>query len=271
MSFTSVALAVSSAVPAAGDTYVPPSPNDFWHPLFGTDGAWAFTRPMLLAAIAAVLLLVWLIPATRKASAVPTKGQYFVELFYNFVRNGIGRDMIGSKEVKPFMPLLFSLMMFILLNNLFGVIPPFQNPPTARIGFAIALVLVVYLTYHYAGIRKHGVGGYLKAMVPGGVPAVVAPLIFLIEALSKFVIQPATLALRLFGNMLAGHMVLVLFILGGQYLLFNGEGFLKVAGVAAYGGAIIMTIFEILIQCLQAYVFTLLSASYIGAALAEEH
>lgn len=271
MSFTSAVVAFSGTLPATASTFVAPKPDDFWMPLVG-DGAWAFTRPMALALIATVILTVWLFSATRKAAVVPTKAQYVVELFYNFVRDGIGRDMIGSKDAKRFTPLLFALFMFILLNNLFGVIPPFQNPPTARIGIALALALVVYVTYHAAGVAKHGLGGYLKSFVPGGVPIVIAPLIFVIEGLSKLVIQPATLTLRLFGNMMAGHMALVLFILGGEFLLFHGPSLiLQISGVGAFLGAAVFTVFEMFIQVLQAYVFTLLSATYIGAAIAEPH
>lgn len=271
MSFTSAAVAFVAALPAAGDTFVAPAPDDFWQPLIG-DGMWAFTRPMALSIIASLILTVWLFGSTRNAAVVPTKAQYIVELFYNFVRNGIARDMIGSKEARRFTPILFSLFMFILLNNLFGAIPPFQNPPTARIGIAIALALIAYVTYHAAGISKHGPIGYLKTLVPGGVPIAIAPLIFVIEGLSKFVIQPATLALRLFGNMMAGHMALVLFILGGEFLLFHGSSImLQVSGVGALIGAGVFMVFEMFIQCLQAYVFTLLTATYIGSAIAEEH
>lgn len=270
MSFTSAAVSFAGALPAVDDTFVGPSPEDFWQPLVG-EGAWAFTRPMALSLIAAIILLVWLIPVAARAKVVPSKAQFVVEGFYTFVRNGIARDMIGSREGLKYVPLLFSLFMFILLNNLFGVIPPFQNPPTARIGITVALALIVYVTYHAAGLRKHGLGGYLKTFVPGGVPVFIAPLVFVIEALSKLIIQPLTLALRLFGNMMAGHMALVLFILGGEYLLFHGDGLLKLAGVGAFLGATLFTVFEILIQVLQAYVFTLLSASYISSAIAEEH
>lgn len=270
MSFTSVAMASAGQVPAAGDTFTGPSPGDFWQPMFGA-GAWAFTRPMGVSLILTILLAVWLVAATRRAAPVPTKGQHYVEYIYNFVRNDIGRDMIGSKDFRPFTPLLFALFTFILVHNLAGITPPFQNPPTARIGFALALVMVVYLVYHYVGFRKHGVGGYFKSMVPSGLPGWIFPFILIIEAATKFFIQPLTLTLRLFGNMFAGHMVLVLFILGGEFLLFHGQGLMKLASIASFSGGVLMTVFEILIQFLQAYVFTLLTASYIGASLAEDH
>lgn len=261
--------AQSGAWVTAGGEYTPPEPADFWQPLVG-EGAFAFTRPMAVLAITTLILAVWLVAATRKASVVPSRAQWYVEQVYDFVRD-IGRDMIGTQYFARFMPLLFTLFTFILLNNLMGVIPFFQNPPMARIGFPIALVAVVYLVYHWVGFQKHGVGGYFKTLVPGGLPGWIVPFIFLIEFVTKFAVQPLTLTLRLFGNMLAGHMVLVLFILGGEFLLLHGDGLLKGAGVASFLMATLMSVFEMLIQFLQAYVFTLLAASYIGSSLADEH
>lgn len=273
MSHVQAAAALSGWVMSSGEGegFTPPAPHDFWYPLFGTDGPWAFTRPMLVSLCVTLLVSVFLWFATRRAAAVPTKSQFMLEYVYDFIRNGVGRDMIGSKDFRRFIPLLFALFMFIWVNNLAGVIPPFQNPTTARIGFPIALTIVVYLAYHFVGIRKHGLGGYFKSLVPGGLPGWIVPFIFILEFITKFITQPLTLTLRLFGNMFAGHMLLVLFILGGEYLLFSGSLFNMVAGVGSLAMAVVFTLFEVLIQSLQAYVFTLLTASYIHSAIADEH
>lgn len=171
-----------------------------------------------------------------------------------------------------FVPLLFSLFVFILLNNWMGIIPPFQNPTMARVGFPIALTLFVYVVYHYVGIKKHGgFGKYIKWMIPPGVPGWLLPLIVPLELLTFFITRPVTLSLRLFGNMFAGHMLLVVFILGG-WELFNQDAIgLKFVAIPAWIMAAIMTAFEALVQFLQAYVFVLLAASYIGGALADDH
>jgi F-type H+-transporting ATPase subunit a len=121
------------------------------------------------------------------------------------------------------------------------------------------------------GFRKYGVTGYFRHMIPGGLPAAIYVLIIPLELLTYFVTRPLTLALRLFGNMFAGHMLLLLFITGGQYMLLNGGIGLKVAGVGSYALALVLTAFEGLVQFLQAYIFTLLSATYIAGSLAEEH
>lgn len=246
-----------------------PSTNDFWLPLFEV-GGFSFTRQMLVVTLVTAALCAWMMWAAKRASVVPSKGMFVTEGVYDFVRNGIARDLIGGEKFKPFVPLLFSLFVFILANNLMGVLPPVQMPTMASIAFPVVLTLIVYVVYHVVGIRKHGFLGYLKTFVPSGLPKVIVPIVFLLEFISKTVTQPLTLALRLFGNMLAGHMALVLFIMGGWFLVNSGP-MLAIAGAGSWIMGLLMTFFEILIQCLQAYVFTLLSASYIGASLAEDH
>jgi F-type H+-transporting ATPase subunit a len=208
---------------------------------------------------------------TRRAAVVPGKAQWATEGVYNFVRNGVSRDLIGSHDFLKFVPLLFSLFTLILVNNLFGIIPPFLFPTMGRIGFPIALTLVVFVVYHAVGVRKWGGWGWLKHMIPPGLPKGIYVLIIPLELLTYFVTRPLTLALRLFGNMFAGHMLLLLFITGGQYMISTGGFGLKLAGAGSYVMAFVLTVFEALIEFLQAYIFTLLAATYIAGAIADEH
>ncbi len=182
----------------------------------------------------------------------------------------MARDLIGSKEFLRFVPLLFSLFVLILVNNFFGVMPPFSYPTMARIGFPIALSLIVWVTFHVVGMRKHGFIGYWKSLVPSGLGVGMTIAIFPLELITDLFTRPVTLALRLFGNMFAGHILLVLFITGGWYLLTSG-GFLAIAGAVTWVFAFVMFLFEMLVEFLQAYVFTLLSALYIAGAVADEH
>jgi len=259
------------AVPAAeGGGYESPTPAEFYQPLIG-DGPFAITRASVVILLSVALIGWFLVATTRRSAVVPGKGQWVTESVYSLVRNGLGRDIIGSHDFMRFVPLLFSLFTLILVNNLFGVIPPVDFPTMSRIGFPIALTLVVYVTYHYIGIRKHGLGGYFKSLVPPGLPKGIVPMIFLLELITFFITRPLTLALRLFGNMFAGHLLLLLFITGGQYMVFNGGFGLKIAGVGSWAMAFVLTIFEALIEFLQAYIFTLLAATYIAGALADEH
>ncbi len=249
-----------------------PGPADFWQPLVGGNSQWALTRPMVVAVLSVLLISLVLLLATRRLSVVPTKGQFLTEGVYGMVRNGIARDVIGSHDFLRFVPLLFTMFILILVNNLFGIIPPIQFPTMSRIGFPMALALVVFAVYHVVGMRTMGVGGYFKHMVPPGLPSWIVPLIFFLELVTYFFTRPVTLALRLFGNMFAGHILLVLCVLGGEHLLFGDGGIgLKAAGVAAFAGGFVMTLFEGFVQFLQAYVFTLLSALYIAGSLAADH
>ena len=119
-------------------------------------------------------------------------------------------------------------------------------------------------------MRKHGFIGYWKSLVPSGLPKADRAAIFFLELITDLFTRPVTLALRLFGNMFAGHILIVLFITGGWYMLTNG-GILVIAGGVTWIFAFVMTLFELLVEFLQAYVFTLLTALYIAGAVADEH
>lgn len=255
---------------AGGDGgFQTPEPDIFWLPVIGS-GDWAITEQMVWGAVSVLLLCWWMIRASAKAAAVPSKAQWFLEGVYNFARNDIARDMIGTREFRRFVPLLFSLFTLILLNNWFGIIPPVMNPTMGRIGFPIALTVVVYVVYHWVGIKKMGFGGYFAHLVPEGLPGWIRPAIWLLEFISYFVTRPLTLALRLFGNMFAGHMLIVLFVSAGAYFLTQGVLF-QLLSVPTFIMAAVMFFFEALVQFLQAYVFTLLAASYFAGAVADDH
>ncbi|SDQ73462.1 F0F1 ATP synthase subunit A [Quadrisphaera sp. DSM 44207] len=255
---------------AASEGFEAPTAEEFWQPLVG-EGAFALTRPMVLMALATLIVGAVMVLGTRRLAVVPGKGQAALEGVYGIVRNSIARDMIGAAHFRPHLPLLFSLFTLILVNNLFGIIPPLQYPTMSRIGFPIALTLFVYVVYLGIGIRRKGVGGYLRGLVPHGLPAAVVPLIFLLELITYFVTRPVTLALRLFGNMFAGHILLLLFALGGEYMLTHGGLGLKLVSIPTFLMAFVLTVFELLIEFLQAYIFTLLAAFYIADSYAEEH
>jgi F-type H+-transporting ATPase subunit a len=261
-----------SPIAASADGFEAPGVADFWQPLFGTDGAFAITRPAIVLTLSVVLIAAVLLRATRRLSVVPGRGQLITESVYAFVRNSVARDVIGSREFLRFVPLLFTLFTLILVNNVFAIIPVIQYPTMSRVAFPAALTIFVFVLYHYLGIRKHGLGGYFKSLVPPGLPTPLIPYIFVLELITYFFTRPVTLALRLFGNMFAGHLLLLLFVTGAQYMIFDsGSPVLGVFGVFSYGAGFVMTIFEILVEVLQAYIFTLLTALYIAGALADEH
>jgi len=247
-----------------------PGPSDFWQPLIG-DGAFAITRSAILYAVSAIILALVLIRASGRLKLVPSKGQFMVESVYDLVRNSLARDIIGAHDFIKFVPLLFSLFVVIFVNNLFGVVPFIQFPTMSRLGFPVALMIFVYVTYHAVGINRKGLGGWFKSFLPPGLPGWVVPLVYLLELLTYLVIRPATLALRLFGNMFAGHLLLLVFTFGGEYLLLHSTTPNKAAGALSLLFTLVMSAFELIIQFLQAYIFTLLAAVYIAGAVADEH
>jgi F-type H+-transporting ATPase subunit a len=263
-------------VPAASgeDGFNAPGPEDFWWPLIGSDTSnWTFTRPAFVVMASVVIIGLFFLTVAGKLTVVPSKRQWLVEQTYDFVRNTIARDVIGAKDFRPFLPLLLTLFTMILFNNVMGIFPFVQFPSMSRIAFPIVLTLIVYVVYHTVAIRrKHGVVGYMKSLVPPGLPGWLKPIMFILEALTYFIIRPLTLALRLFGNMLAGHLMLLVFFLGGEYLLFYGDNIgIRASGVIGLGFGIVMTFFELLVQFLQAFIFTLLAALYISDAVSEHH
>ena len=252
--------------------FVPPGPGDFdLQPLFGN--SYAFAKPGLQLVLGAVLVFAFFAVSSRKAALVPDKLQFAGEQAYGFVRNSVARDIIGSRDFMRFVPYLVSLFFFLLINNVFGLIPFIQFPTFSKASFAYALAALTWLLYNGVGIWRHGLVRYLKLQsVPGGVSGPILLLIIPLEFLSNIVVRPFTLALRLFANMFAGHLLLVLFVLGGEYLLLEAEQVLyKPVGVVALLLAIAISFLELLVQFLQAYVFTLLTAMYLQGALAEEH
>ena len=246
-----------------------PDAGDFVFPSIFGDSILT-TKPVLLVFFSVLIISTLFVASSRRAQIIPSKLQFAGEVIYGFVRNDISKDVIGS-EFARFVPFLFTIFTFVLTNNLFGIIPLIQFPTMSRIGFPVAITLFVYLTYHYVAIRKHGLLKYLKDMcfmpgIPKAMYIILAPL----EFATYFLIRPLTLAMRLFGNMFAGHLLLILFTLGGEYMLHD-QLFMKFFSLFSFGFSIVFTFFEFFVQCLQAYIFTLLSALYIAGALADEH
>jgi F-type H+-transporting ATPase subunit a len=249
--------------------FVPPGAKDFnLPPIFGD-----VTKPMVLVVLSVVIILTFFLLATRNLKLVPGKAQFAAEQLYDLSRNTIAREQIGGKDFKPYVPLIFSLFTFVLVNNIFGLIPLVQFPTMARIGFPVALaILVVYPTYHFVGIKRHGLGKYLRyQLFPAGPPKFVYLLLTPVELFLRFFMDPISLAIRVFAAMFAGHLLLLMFVLGGEFLLLEAGPLLKPVSLLGFAFAIGLTFLEALVQVIQAYIFALLAAVYIGRALATDH
>lgn len=257
----------------SGGEFVAPGPNsfDFSEVALFHIGGLAVTKPMVQLVLGAVLVFGFFFAAFRRPALVPGRMQFAGESAYGMVRNSVGRDIIGSHDFIKFVPYLVTLFFFILINNAFASIPFIQFPTFSRASMAYALAGLSWVIYNAVGIKKHGFVGYLKLQsVPSGVSPAMYPLLVPLEFFSNILVRPVTLALRLFANMFAGHLLLILFSTGGLFLLeYGGIGY--VAGPLAWVLAIAISFLELLVQFLQAYVFTLLNAMYISGALADEH
>ncbi len=264
-----------------GEGFTPPGPGDFNLPPIGGGGTFEFlgqtmvlgvTKPMLQIVIVAVVVFGFFLMAARQRAMVPGKLQFAGESAYGFVRNSLGRDIIGSADFMRFVPYLATVFFFVLFNNLLATVPLFQFPTFGRSGMVYGLAALSWVVYNWVGIAKHGFAAYIKLQcVPAGIKGPILLLLIPLEFMSNLVVRPVTLALRLFANMFAGHLLLILFALGGEYLLLEGSLLVKPVGILAWVLFIAVAFLEILIQFLQAYVFTLLNAMYIASALADEH
>jgi ATP synthase subunit 6 len=275
---TSSALALADVFAAAEggeDTgFQAPSIEEFYpepiasFSLLGID--FEITRITIILWIATLVITALLVAAVRRPSIVPGKLQYLGESGYSLVRDGMARDVIGPKGL-PFAPFLASLFFFILANNAMSIIPFAQISPNSKFAIPLVLAVIVWVLYNWVGIREQGAAKYFKdAAIPPGVPVGALILVTPIELLQVFIIRPFTLAVRLFANMFAGHMLLVVFSLGATYLLFVGN-FSVIFSPLSFLMAIIMTFFEVLVIVLQAYVFTILTATYLNGAVEPAH
>ena len=256
----------------AGEGYVPPDVNDVYPPALFDATPW-LTKSIVLVTLSVFIIVTFLLAATRRPALVPGRLQFTGELIYSFVRNSMARDVIGSKDFKPFVPLLFTFFTFILVNNVYGILPLISFPPMAHIAYPMVLALVALVVFNYVGIKRQGFFPYFKNMmfIPG-VPWFVYPLLAPIELISTIIVRPLSLTLRLFANMFSGHLLLLVFITGSEYLMLEvANPFLKAAGAATGALYIVLVFYELFVEIFQAYIFTLLAALYIAGATSEGH
>ncbi|MGM1060807.1 F0F1 ATP synthase subunit A [Saccharothrix sp. Mg75] len=253
----------------ADDTFIPPGGADlFPPPIIG----WV-TKPMVVLVLSVVVIAAFFLVATRNLKLVPSRLQFAAESVYDLGRDTIAREQIGAADFRPFVPFILSLFTFVLVNNIFGIVPFVQFPTMAHIGFPAALALLVFPLYHVVGIRRHGLRGYLRNqfIIPDVPKPVLWGLLIPTEVILKFFFDPVNLAIRVFAAMFAGHLLLMVFTLGGEYLLLEAPPLLKPLSLLGFAPAIALTGLEALIQVLQAYIFATLSAHFIGRALATHH
>jgi len=230
--------------------------------VFGWDVS--FTNSSLFMLVSVVLVTAFFMLSMRSRALVPGRMQSVAELTHEFVA-GMLRESTGSAGMKYF-PFVFTLFMFIFACNMLGIIPGFFTV-TSHIIITAALAGLVFLTVLIVGFAKNGIR-FLRLFVPQGVPIVILPLVVLIEIVS-FLTRPVSHSVRLFANMLAGHITLKVF--GGFVVMLLGAGTFAVLSPLPLLMAIALTALEVLVAFLQAYVFAMLTCMYLNDALHPGH
>ncbi len=228
------------------------------------------TRFMAMELIAATLIILIVVPLARHVARRPvTKGAFLnaFEMILLFIRDGIARPAIGGHDADRFLPYLWTVFLFVLFSNLLGMIPGGASA-TGNINVTAVLAVMTFLTVVVSGMRKMGPAGFWLSRVPRlDVPLVMKPflwgLMFVIEIVSLF-IGHIVLSIRLFANMLAGHIVLAVIL--GFILQVQGYAWYAVAPTSI-AGVVALSLLELFVAFLQAYIFTFLSALFIGSAV----
>ena len=269
-----VILAVEACDPSDVIICTPSSINElfeFREPLFMI-GSFPVTRTVLLIFLAALFVIAVLFFGLRSRRLVPTRFGVAVESIVGFVRDDIAIGIIGPEGAR-FTPWLLSLFLFILVGNSFELVPGINFPITSRVAIPVFLALITYVVFLAVGIKRHGIRYFTGIIWPMYVPWYLRWLVGLIEFVSILFLRPFTLAVRLFANMVAGHLMLTLLLVSGWVFISNAGtiGLKAGIGVAWFGMGLLIFMFEIVVIMLQAYIFTLLSAVYVETSLNPAH
>jgi F-type H+-transporting ATPase subunit a len=247
-------------------------------------GPLAFNKAVLYLILAAFMTCFTMIYVARRMQAKPNRVQTAVETLYGLMRDNITRGNMDDRMAAKWFPFIGALFLFIWWSNLIGFIPLPTNThekfnlfganipsfaiyaATANVSVPLVFSLIVFVAYTAEGIRAKGVGGYLKSLIPQGVTGGMAAFIFVLELLSN-VMRIVSLSVRLFANMLAGHLI-ILFMAGGMAILLG----VVAVGIIALPLGFAIYVFEVgLVATLQAFIFATLSAIYLGGSVAESH
>ena len=237
-----------------------------WQDLFPT-----FNKIALIACAASLIgIVIYLIAARRDPMVAPTGVRNLAETGVEFIEDQIVMQTIG-RDGLGWTPFLLSIFIFVYLCNVPGIIPIIYMPATGRMAIPLFLAVIVWLVYNTVGFKHNGIKYITGMLWPHSVPIGMRPLVGVIEILSNIILRPFSLAVRLFANMLAGHMLLVTFALLTHELVTSDTWALKPVAVLPFFMLLFLTAFEVLVGFLQAYIFTILTAVYIAQAAHPEH
>ena len=240
-----------------------------WPDIWLKDTPFAINKVVILMWLTVIVAFTFFYVASRQPKLVPSGLQNMAESAIDFIRNGVIMQTMGPDGLS-WTPFLLALFAFIFVGNLWEIIPVAQMPVNARIAFPALMAITVWVLYHFIGIKEQGLGHYLKGnMFIPGVPKPMYILVTPIETVTFLITQPLSLAVRLFANMLAGHLLLV------SFATITAAVFALSATIVIWpfsiGLLIGLTAFEVLVAFLQAFIFCMLTGVYIGKSMHPEH
>ena len=237
-----------------------------WEPIALAGTPFEINRVVILMGVAALACVLFFLIGAARARKGRTRGiGMLAETGYMFVRNNIAIDVIGPEGAK-YAPLLASFFFFIFFSNLLEIVPGINFPVTSRMAIPALLSLLSWLVFNAVGIKRQGLRYFKDTLFPPGVPWPIYIILTPIELFSVFLIRPLTLAIRLFANMMAGHVLLTVFFLFTADLLAGGFPAAPL-GIVTLLVACLLIVFELMVITIQAYIFTVLTAFYIAEAL----
>jgi F-type H+-transporting ATPase subunit a len=239
---------------------------------FGQHQWYEFNKTALMAFVSTIICIALFLIGSRKKAMVPTGIQNAAEMGYEVVEQQIAVEVMGVEDGRRWSPFLATLFFWIFFINIWSTVPFIYFPATSRISIPIYLALQTWVIFIFVGFKHQGLG-YFRNVVPSGVPGPLLLLVIPIEIISKYFIRPFSLAVRLFANMAAGHVLLAVFcIMTSELIIHHDSGWFQVPlGILPFFALVAMTGFEFLVAVLQAYIFTILTAVYVNESLHAEH
>ena len=240
--------------------------------IFGQHEWYEFNKTAAMAFISTILCVILFYFGSRKRAMVPSGLQNAAEMGYETVEQQIAVEVMGPENGRQWSPFLATLFFWIFFINIWSTVPFVYFPATSRISIPIYLALQTWVIFIFVGFKHQGLG-YFRNVVPSGVPKALLILVIPIEIISKYFIRPFSLAVRLFANMAAGHVLLAVFcIMTSELVIEHTSGIWQIPlGILPFFALVAMTAFEFLVAVLQAYIFTILTAVYVNESLHAEH
>jgi F-type H+-transporting ATPase subunit a len=244
-----------------------------WKGFIGEHTWYEVNKTVVLAFVSTLICILLFFVGSRKRKLVPTGLQNVAELGYETVEGQIAVEVMGEDAGRKWAPFLATLFFWIFFINIWSTVPFVQFPATSRIAIPIYLALQTWVIFIVVGFKHQGIHYIKNSLFPPGVPKALYILVTPIELVSKLFVRPFSLAVRLFANMTAGHVLLAIFaIMTSELIIEHSSGVFQIPlGILPFFALVAMTAFEFLVALLQAYIFTILTAVYVNESIHPEH